>query len=97
MKKCNKIFDIMKEQLIKEISIVERFIDKHSGEFRKRELSKKLSKKITWKNFKEIIKHLEINYKIVYDRYGYIGYIYHPEIVKKYKRKKDLEWKPTKN
>jgi hypothetical protein len=81
----------------KDILMIEKFINKHTGEFKMKELFNKLPKKISWGYFKKIINHLFKTHKIVYDSENYLGYVWDDTgLIEKYKNKKDLEWKPTK-
>jgi len=76
------------------VMMVEKFIDDNSGEYKKTELFKKLPRKVMWQTFQIIMEYLESNLKIVYDREGYIVYIWSPGLYEKYKDRKDLEWNP---
>jgi hypothetical protein len=72
--------------------MVERYIDEHSGEYKKTQLWNLLPKKVMWPTFQVILDYLESIHKIVYDEEGHIVYIWNPELVAKYKNRKDLEW-----
>ena len=76
------------------VLMVEKFIDDNSGEYKKTELWKNLPKKVMWQTFQVIMEYLESINKIVYDREGFIVYIWNPEFYEKYKDRRDLEWKP---
>ena len=74
------------------VLMVEEFIKKNSGEYKKTDLFKNLPRKVMWQTFQVIMEYLESINKIVYDKEGYIVYIWNPEFVKKYINRKDLEW-----
>lgn len=74
------------------VLMVEKFIDDNSGEYKKTQIWKSLPKKVMWQTFQIIIEYLESINKIVYDKEGYIVYIWNPELVSKYKNKKELRW-----
>ena len=76
------------------VLMVEKFIDKESGEYKKTKLFKNLPKKVMWQTFQVIMEYLESTLKIAYDKEGYVVYIWNPEFYEKYKNRKDLEWNP---
>ena len=64
------------------VLMVEKTIDKYSGEFNKTQLWKKLPKKVMWQTYLIVLDYLlEIN-KIAMDRNGTLGYIWNPKLVK---------------
>lgn len=69
------------------VLMVERFIDKHSGEYKKTELWEKLPKKVMWGTFQVVMKYLEENYRIDIEKDGVVTYIWNPEL---FERVKDL-------
>ncbi len=75
------------------VLMVEKFIDKESGEYKKTELFKKLPKKVMWQTFQVIMDYLGSTLKIAYDREGYVVYIWNPKLANKYKDRGDLTWK----
>ncbi|MCK5617647.1 hypothetical protein KAR91_88095 [Candidatus Pacearchaeota archaeon] len=74
------------------VLMVENFIDINSGEYKKTELWKSLPKKVMWQTFQVIMEYLESSMKIVYDKEGYVVYIWNPKLVAKYKNREDLKW-----
>jgi len=66
--------------LKKDILMVEKFIDKHTGDFKIRELFKNIPLRISWNYFKKIINHLLESRKIVYDSKNYLGYVWEENI-----------------
>lgn len=66
------------------IRMVERFIEEHSGEYKKRALWEHLPKKMMYQTYCVIIDYLVESGKIAIDREGTIGWIWNPELVRKY-------------
>ena len=75
------------------VLMVEKFIDKESGEYRKTKLFKNLPKKVMWQTFQVIMEYLESTLKIAYDKEGYVVYIWNPKLAARYKDRSDLAWK----
>lgn len=66
------------------VLMVEKTIEKYSGEFNRTQLWKKLPRKVMWQTYVLIIDYLlEIN-KIAVDRVGKIGWIWNPRLAKKF-------------
>jgi hypothetical protein len=74
------------------VLMVEKYINEHSGEYKKTQLWNHLPRKVMWQTYRVILDYLESTHKIVYDREGHIVYIWNPELIAKYKDRKDLEW-----
>ena len=72
------------------VLMVEQFIKKHDGEFKKRKLWEHLPKKTMYQTFCVIIDYLLYSRKISVDIEGKIGWIYYPDEAKKYYEKKEL-------
>ena len=79
--------DIARSPTLQTVLMVERFIEENSGEYKKTDLFKNLPKKVMWQTFQVIIEYLESVYKIVYDKDGYIVYIWNPEFSNKIKNR----------
>jgi hypothetical protein len=69
------------------VLMVEEFIDKHSGEYKKTGLWNSLPKKVMWQTFQVIMEYLESINKIVYDKEGFIVYIWNPGFYNKIKKR----------
>jgi hypothetical protein len=67
------------------VLMVEKFIEENSGEYKKTDLFKNLPKKVMWQTFQVVMEYLESIHKIVYDKEGYVVYIWNPEFFKKIK------------
>jgi len=78
------------------VLMVEEFIREHSGEYRRKELWQKLPRKMMYQTFCVILNYLSDSNKIAVDREGKIGWIWDPEGVEKYLKKKHLFWRSEK-
>ena len=72
------------------VLMVEEFIREHSGEYKKRSLWENLPRKTMYQTFCVIFDYLLYSNKIAIDREGKIGWIWNPELVKKYLSKPQL-------
>ena len=73
------------------VLMVEMFIDKNSGEYKKTELFRKLPRKVMWQTFQIIIEYLEGIHKIAYDNRGYVVYLWNPEFYNKIKKSPEIK------
>jgi len=73
---------IARSPTLETVLMVERFIEKYSGEFNRTELWKKLPKKVMWQTYLVILDYLQSINKIAIDRNGTVGYIWSPEAAK---------------
>ena len=74
------------------VKMVEKIIDKYSGEFKKTQLWQKLPRKVMWPTYLIILEYLEEINRIVISDNGIITYIWDPELAKKYLSKKHLHY-----
>ncbi len=72
------------------VLMVERFIQENDGEFRKKALWEHLPKKMMYQTFCVIIDYLLYSGKISIDKEGKVGWIYYPELARKYFARMDL-------
>jgi len=72
------------------VLMVEKTIDKHSGEFDRTLLWKKLPRKVMWQTYLVILDYLESINKIAVDKKGKIGYIWNPRLAKKLKHRREI-------
>ena len=86
MKKEN----ILRYPRLDTVLMVEDFIKKNDGEFKKRKLWESLPKKMMYQTFCVIIDYLVYSRKISIDAERKIGWIYYPEIARKYYEREDL-------
>jgi hypothetical protein len=75
------------------VIMVEKTIDKYSGEFNRTEIWKRLPKKVMWQTYLVIIDYLQHINKIGIARNGILVYIWNPKIAKKYMNMKDVDYK----
>jgi hypothetical protein len=75
------------------VMMVEEFVRDHSGEFGKRQLWEHLPKKVMYQTFCVIFDYLESSGKIALDREGKIAWVWDPEGVRRYLKKKHLSWR----
>lgn len=66
------------------VLMVENYIREHSGEHKKRSLWEHLPKKMMYQTFCVVFDYLLESGKIALDKEGKIGWIWNPELVKKY-------------
>ncbi len=78
------------------VLMVEKLIYDTSGEFKKKQLWQKLPKKMMYQTFSVIIDYLLYSRKIAVDTEGKIGWIWDPEGVERYLKRKDLFWRKSK-
>lgn len=71
--------------------MVEKTVEKYSGEYNRTELWKKLPKKVMWQTYTLILEYLESINKIGFDKKGNIAYIWNPELAKKLRQMPDIE------
>lgn len=79
---------ITRSPTLESVIMVELFIKKFSGEYKKTELFNKLPRKMMWGTFNVILKYLWDNNKIGIDKNRYIVYIWNPELAKKFINRK---------
>jgi len=83
--------DIARSPTLQTVLMVEKFIKENSGEFKKTELFNKLPRKVMWQTFQVIMQYLEESLRIVYDKEGYIVYIWNPEFLKRVKNMPEIK------
>jgi hypothetical protein len=72
------------------VLMVEGFIKKHSGEFKKRSLWEHLPRKMMYQTFCIVFDYLTESGKIARDREGQICWIWNPKLVRKYLSQENL-------
>ncbi len=72
------------------VLMVEGFIKKHSGEFRKKQLWQNLPRGVMYQTFCVILDYLLDSNKIAVDKEGKIAWVWNPELVRKYLKKLEL-------
>lgn len=90
----------MKNELINTISrsptlgtvlMIEKTIEKYSGEFNRTEIWKKLPRKVMWQTYLTVLDYLESINKIAFDRNGTVGYIWNPKLAKILSKRPELK------
>ncbi|MBA7693332.1 hypothetical protein ES703_101912 [subsurface metagenome] len=64
------------------VLMIEKTIQKYSGEFNRTQLWKNLPKKVMWQTYLIVLDYLQNINKIASDRNGTIGYIWNPKLAK---------------
>ena len=75
------------------VIMVEKVVKKTSGTYTKKQLWEKLPKKVMYQTFSLIIDYLIEIGKIAVDKEGKICWIWNPELIKKYLKSPELQWK----
>ena len=70
------------------VLMVEKTIDKYSGEFNRTEIWKKLPKKVMWQTYLMILDYLQAINKIAMSNDGILVYIWNPELAKRFLNRK---------
>ena len=74
------------------VLMVEKFVEKYDGEYKKIRLWEKLPRKMMYQTFCVVIDYLLYSRKISIDNEGKIGWIYYPKSVNKRIKNKKLFW-----
>ncbi|MBS3092473.1 hypothetical protein J4466_03570 [Candidatus Pacearchaeota archaeon] len=85
-----KISGILRFPRLDTVLMVEEFIKKYDGEYKKRSLWEHLPKKTMYQTFCVIIDYLLYSRKISIDSEGKIGWIYYPDSANFYFKRKKL-------
>jgi len=83
--------EIARSPTLQTVLMVEKFIEEHSGEYKKTELFNKLPKKVMWQTFQVIMEYLERSYRIIIEKDGKVVYIWNPEFYEKIKNRKEIK------
>lgn len=60
--------DVARSPTLQTVLMVEKFIEEHSGEYKKTELFNNLPKKVMWQTFQVIMEYLEKSYRIITEK-----------------------------
>ncbi len=80
LKKKQNIF--ARSPTLDTVLMIEKTIEKYSGEFNKTQLWKKLPRKVMWQTYLIVLDYLQNINKIAFDRNETIGYIWNPKLAK---------------
>lgn len=72
------------------VLMVEKAIEKHSGELNRTELWKSLPRKVMWQTYLVILDYLESINKIAFDRESKVAYIWNPPLAKLLRKRKEI-------
>ena len=86
--------EILRYPRLDTVLMVEKVIQDHDGEYRKKSLWENLPKKMMYQTFSLILDYLIVSGKVSVDSEGKIGWIYYPEKVEELLKKTHLFWKP---
>ena len=84
----NTQINIARSPTLDTVLMIEKTIDKYSGEFNKTEIWKKLPKKVMWQTYLVVLDYLEKINKIGIAKNGIIVYIWNPKVAKRYMNRK---------
>jgi len=79
---------VARSPTLQTVLMVEKFIDEHSGEYKKTELFHSLPKKVMWQTYLIILDYLQGINKIAISKEGILVYIWSQEITKKFMQRK---------
>ena len=83
---------VLRSPRLDTVLMVEKFIQEHDGEFKKKELWSNLPKKMMYQTFCVIIDYFLYHNRISIDNEGKIGWIYYPKKVDDRIKNKHLFW-----
>ncbi len=73
------------------VLMIEKTIEKYSGEFNRTHLWKKLPKKVMWQTYLIVLNYLENINKIAFDKNETLGYIWNPKLAKILKKRPEIK------
>ena len=73
------------------VLMVEKTIEHYSGEFDRTDLWKKLPKKVMWQTYLVVLTYLQSINKIAIDSEGKVGWIWSPDVAKKFSNRKEIK------
>ena len=73
------------------VLMVEKTVDKYSGDCNRTELWKKLPKKVMWQTYLIVLDYLKDINKIAIDKMGKVAYIWNPSLAKKLAGRKEIK------
>ena len=88
-KKIDNIF--ARSPTLSTVLMIEKTIEKYSGELDRTEIWKKLPKKVMWQTYLTVLDYLRSINKIGFDRNGTIAYIWNPELSKILSKRKEIK------
>ncbi len=73
------------------VLMVERSVEKCSGEYNRTELWKQLPRKVMWQTYLVVLDYLQSINKIALDKEGKIAYIWNPQLARRLRKRKEIE------
>ena len=92
----NTQINIARSPTLDTVLMIEKTIDKYSGEFNRTEIWKKLPKKVMWQTYLVVLDYLEKINKIGIAKNGVIVYIWNPKVAKRYMNRKNIDYEDKK-
>ena len=91
MEKLIKKSPFVRSPTLDTVLMIERTIEKFSGEFNKTNLWKRLPKKVMWQTYIFVLDYLQSINKIAIDANGVLGYIWSPDVAKSFAGRKRIK------
>ena len=88
----NELNSIARSPTLDTVLMIEKVIEKYSGEFNRTEIWKKLPKKVMWQTYLVVIDYLQGINKIAMDKNGTLAYIWNPESAKLFDNRKRIKF-----
>lgn len=88
----NEIINATRSPTLDTVLMVEKTIEKYSGEYNRTELWKKLPRKVMWQTYLVVLDYLENINKIGITRDGTLIYLWNPKLAKKYMNMKGVKY-----
>ena len=79
MQLINKKNPFARSPTLETVLMIEKTIEKYSGEFNKTQIWKKLPRKVMWQTYLIVLDYLMSINKIAIDKNGTLGHIWSPE------------------
>jgi hypothetical protein len=83
--------EVARSPTLQTVLMVEKFIEEHSGEYKKTELFNNLPRKVMWQTFQVIMEYLERSYRIIIEKDGVVTYIWNQKFYEKIKNMPDVK------
>jgi len=91
LKQKSKQNSLVRSPTLDTVIMVEEIIEKYSGEYNRTQLWKKLPRKVMWQTYVIILDYLQSINKIAIDSEAKIGYIWNPQFVNKFSKRKRIK------
>jgi len=91
MKSLLKRNPFVRSPTLNTVMMIERTIDKFSGEFNKTDLWKRLPKKVMWQTYIFVLDYLQSINKIAMSNSGILVYIWCPDVAERFVNRKRIK------